>query len=225
MDSTETFDRERQAMVTWQIAGRGIRDERLLLVMRSVPRHHYVPLNCRDMAYQDRPLPIGYGQTISQPYMIALMTELLNLTGEEVVLEIGTGSGYQAAILAHLARHVHTVEMIMELAERAQKTLDEEGIRNVTVHPGDGSAGLPDFGPYGGMIVTAAAPVLPQPLLEQLAVNARLVIPVGSPGHQVLQLWQRKAQGYEQESIAPVAFVPLRGAYGWSYEDWGPDYS
>ena len=223
MNNPESFDHERQAMVTWQLAQRGIRDKRVLAAMLKIPRHHFVPPSSRDIAYQDRPLPIGFGQTISQPYMIGLMSELLALTGDEVVLEIGTGSGYQAAILSCLARQVHTIEVIAELAGQAAKLLEAEGIGNVAVHHGDGSAGWPAYAPYGGIIVTAAAPALPQPLLEQLAVSARLVIPVGAPGRQVLEAWQRKEQGYEQESIVPVAFVPLRGAYGWSYDDWGPD--
>ena len=214
------YERERQGMVTWQIAARGIRDGRVLDVMRRIPRHCFVPADCQSAAYEDRPLPIGFGQTISQPYITALMTELLHLNGDEIVLEVGTGSGYQAAILACLVNQVHTIEFQPDLAERAGWILDELGLTNVTVHHGDGSEGLSAFAPYGGIIVTAAAPLAPQPLLDQLAVHGRMVIPVGSFAGQELQVWTRTPDGVDHEPVAPVVFVPLRGIYGWSEDDW-----
>ena len=214
------YERERLGMVSWQIAARGIRDQRLLEAMRRIPRHRFVPANCHAVAYDDRPLPIGFGQTISQPYIIALMTELLHLKGGEKVLEVGTGSGYQAAILACLVNEVHTIELQPELAERARLVLNELGFANITVHQGDGSEGLIGYAPYGGILVTAAAPLAPQPLLDQLAIDARMVIPVGSFTGQYLQVWTHTNEGVDYESLAPVAFVPLRGAHGWSEDDW-----
>ena len=212
-------------MVAEQIAGRGIRDPRLLDAMRSVPRHRFVPPSERSQAYLDGPLPIGQRQTISQPYIVALMTELLALQGDETVLEIGTGSGYQAAILSRLARQVHTIERHAGLGETARAALEALGISNVTVHIGDGSNGLPAFAPYQGILVTAAAPGVPQPLLEQLAVQGRMVLPVGNQDGQVLECWVRRKPGgqalsaFDRRVITSVAFVPLRGRYGWE-QDW-----
>ena len=215
------FAKERKAMVANQIAARGIRDPLLLDALREVPRHLFVPREYLDMAYTDGPLPIGQGQTISQPYIVALMTELLKLTGEENVLEVGTGSGYQAAVLSRLARSVHTIERHTELAERAERSLNRLGLTNVQVHLGDGSLGLPEYAPYQAIMVTAASPAIPQPLLEQLAQAGRLVIPVGASGVQDLQCWRREEDSYECESVLPVAFVPLRGEHGWKEERWG----
>lgn len=220
MDEQQAFDRERQAMVTWQIAARGVQDMRLLEVMRRIPRHCFVPPEYQGEAYQDHPIPIGGGQTVSQPYITAVMSELLRLEGNEVVLEVGTGSGYQAAILSCLAASVHTVEYSSSLAENARRTLHSLGMANVTVHQGDGSLGLEDFAPFGGILVTAAAPSVPQPLLDQLDEHARLVIPVGGSDHQELQVWQRHGKSFEHESIFPVVFVPLRGALGWKEDEW-----
>jgi protein-L-isoaspartate(D-aspartate) O-methyltransferase len=210
-----SYERQRLEMVTWQIEKRGIRDAKLLQAMRSVPRHLFVPPEYRGSAYEDYPLPIGFGQTISQPYIVALMTELLHLTGEETVLEVGSGSGYQAAVLACLARQVHTFEFIPGLAERARQVLSELGLANVTVHPGDGSGGLPEYAPYQGILVTAAAPAAPEPLLKQLAPDGRLVLPAGGRYSQVLQVWRPVENGFEHEVITSVAFVPLRGKWGW----------
>ncbi len=216
VDIPPSYENRRDEMVTWQIQGRGIRDEKVLQAMRQVPRHLFVPTEHREYAYQDHPLPIGFGQTISQPYIVALMTQLLQLAGSETVLEIGTGSGYQAAILAHLARQVHTVEFIPDLAETARRVLSSLRLDNVTVHTGDGSSGLSQYAPYQGIIVTAAAPHVPAPLLDQLAGNGRLVIPTGGRYDQSLDVWWRGEQGFDHEEIAPVAFVPLRGAWGWT---------
>ncbi len=220
MDKHSQFEHQRQAMVTSQIAGRGIHDERLLAAYRHIPRHCFVLPEEMDDAYQDCPLPIGCGQTISQPFITAKMTELLQLTGSEVVLEVGTGSGYQAAILSCLAARVHTIEVQPDLASRARHVLADLGLTNVTVHQGDGSLGLPDFAPYQGILVTAAAPMTPRPLLDQLAIHGRLVIPVGNRSVQVLQMMQRTPEGFAQSGLIPVVFVPLRGMNGWSEDEW-----
>lgn len=214
------FEKEREAMVQEQIASRGIHSRKVLEAMRSVPRHMFVPREYQSMAYADGPLPIGDGQTISQPYIVALMSEQLELRGDETVLEVGTGSGYQAAILAQLAYQVHTIERHASLAERARAVLVSMGIMNVTVHVGDGSGGLSQYAPFGGILVTAAAPDIPKPLLEQLADGGRLVLPVGGSLGQVLETWQRQGSHYDREAVLPVAFVPLRGAHGWGDDHW-----
>lgn len=207
-------------MVAEQIAGRGLRNPRLLEAFRAVPRHLFVPLPVRNRAYSDGPVPIGHDQTISQPYIVALMTALLGLQGDENVLEIGTGSGYQAAILARLSRVVHTIERFATLAETAAKTLADLGYDNVIVHVGDGSMGWPEAAPYDAMIVTAAAPFPPEPLQDQLAEGGRLVIPVGGRQGQDLQLWTRENSVLAFENIIPVSFVPLRGEMGWKEDAW-----
>lgn len=214
------FIKQRKAMVTEQIVARGIRDSQLLEALLEVPRHRFVPPEYENMAYADGPLPIGQGQTISQPYIVALMTKLLKLTGEENVLEVGTGSGYQAAVLSKLALVVHTVERYHDLAEHAERILQAIGTTNVLVHVGDGTLGLPRYAPFQAIIVTAAAPKVPQPLFEQLAPGGRLVIPVGPSGAQDLQCWLRTEDEFSCESVLPVAFVPLRGEHGWKEERW-----
>jgi protein-L-isoaspartate(D-aspartate) O-methyltransferase len=221
MENPPDYERQRLEMVSRQIEERGIQDARLLQVLRGVPRHAFVPFDVQENAYEDRPLPIGQGQTISQPYIVALMTFLLHLEGTENVLEIGSGSGYQAAVLARLARQVHSIERDPLLAERARNTLCALGYLNVTIHTGDGSAGLPESGPYDGILVTAAAPNVPRPLLEQLAPEGRLVAPVGGRKGQQLQVWRPSGSGFDFDEIAPVAFVPLRGQWGWSEQGWG----
>jgi protein-L-isoaspartate(D-aspartate) O-methyltransferase len=211
---------DRQRMVEEQIAARGLYEVRLLEAMRTVPRHSFVPAEYRHLAYADGPLPIGSGQTISQPYIVALMTQLLCLTGEEKVLEIGTGSGYQAAILARLALQVYTIERHADLAKRAATTLNDLGFHNVSVHVGDGSLGLPEFAPYQAIVVTAAAPRLPQPLQDQLDDGGRIVIPVGGQLGQYLECWRREGAKYTRDVLVPVAFVPLRGVQGWEEKEW-----
>lgn len=220
MNATDVFESRRTKMVAEQIRRRGIIDERLLQVMRETPRHLFVPENMQDLAYEDGPLSIGFGQTISQPYIVAFMTNLLALKGEETILEVGTGSGYQAAILARLGRCVHTVEQHPGLAERAGRILASLGLDNVFIHVGDGSAGWPANAPYQRIIVTAAAPRAPRPLIEQLDQDGRLVIPVGSRLQQDLELWVKEKDDLTCERLLPVAFVPLRGAYGWKDDEW-----
>lgn len=207
-------------MVSEQIKRRGIYDPRLLEVFRKVPRHLFVhPLDAGE-AYNDYPLQIGSGQTISQPYIVAYMTDLLDLKGTENVLEVGTGSGYQAAILSYLAKTVHTIERMPDLAEHAQKILEDLGINNVFFHTGDGSNGWVDAAPYDGILVTAAAPSAPQLLLDQLTKRGRLVIPVGGRHNQDLQLWKKQDGQSTCEVRMAVTFVPLRGTYGWKESDW-----
>ena len=216
MDNEEQYyESQRWHMVDAQLLRRDIHEPRVLDAMRSVPRHRFVPPEHRQYAYTDGPLPIGQGQTISQPYIVALMTQLLGPDGDENVLEVGTGSGYQAAILGALASQVHTIERYGELAQKAKRVLTDLGVNNVQVHTGDGSQGLMEFAPYDDIMVTAAAPRVPQALLDQLADGGRLVIPVGSRGGQYLELWQRQGKDYNQELIIPVAFVPLVGKFGW----------
>lgn len=202
-------------MVMGQIAARGITSQRVLDAFLEVPRHLFVPPNQRLFAYQDGPLPIGLGQTISQPFIVAYMTDKLNLTGDEVLLEIGTGSGYQAAILGLLARKVHTIERHPRLAENARDVLEELGYSNIIIHEGDGTHGLIEHAPFQGIMVTAAAPEVPQPLLDQLAEGGKLVMPVGSRGSQLLQLYRREGGQIICEDLTPVAFVPLIGDHGW----------
>ncbi|MEN8243027.1 MAG: protein-L-isoaspartate(D-aspartate) O-methyltransferase [Chloroflexota bacterium] len=219
MDAEERYVDRRERMVAEQIARRMIDNQRVLEAMRTVPRHRFVPAEFVDKAYEDRPLQIGESQTISQPYIVGLMTELLALRSGEVVLEVGTGSGYQSAVLAELVQQVYTIERHQSLADQARKTLAELGFQNVTVIEGDGSGGLPEHAPYDGILVTAAAPEVPREILEQLKDGGRLVIPVGGYGGQTLELWQRKGDHFEHQSIVPVAFVPLRGEHGWE-KDW-----
>ncbi len=207
---TDPWAEQRERMVREQIFQRGIRDLRVLEAMRRVPRHLFVPPELRERAYRDCPLPIGYGQTISQPYIVAFMTEAARLTPESVVLEIGTGSGYQAAILAELARQVYSLERLAPLAARAQQTLAALGYRNVEVSQGDGYQGWPEHAPYDAILVTAAPPTLPTLLLDQLAVGGTLVVPVGeSQGSQSLLILQKTPEGAVQKGAFPVQFVPM----------------
>ena len=202
-------------MVERQIARRGINSPRILEAFSEIPRHLFIPVDQHLYAYADGPLPIGKGQTISQPYIVAYMTMHLNLKGDERVLEIGTGSGYQAAILGKLAAEVHTVERHSPLAKSASRLLEDLGFNNIQIHQGDGTNGLPDFAPYDGIMVTAAAPEVPAPLLSQLADGGRLIMPVGGRIGQVLHLYQRRGEEITREDLAPVAFVPLIGDHGW----------
>ncbi len=206
----------REAMVRDQIAARGIKDPRILDAFRRVPRHLFCPPNVPlAQAYADHPLPIGAGQTISQPYMVAEMTAWLAPKPGDVLLEIGTGSGYQAAILACLAARIHTIERQAELAESARARLHRLGFENVNIHVGDGTLGLPEYAPFNGIIVTAAAPETPKPLFEQLAPEARLVIPVGDRGVQDLIVWERRGNRFRAHTAGACRFVPLIGRFGW----------
>lgn len=220
MEMKDRFWDAREAMVRGQIIKRGIHDPRLIDALLHVPRHQFVPPALIDRAYEDGPLVIGQGQTISQPYIVAAMTHLLNLHGTENVLEIGTGSGYQAAVLAELAATVHTIERHPDLAWQAQYHLEETGYQNVFVHIGDGSLGWSQNAPYQAILVTAAAPEIPGPLIDQLEDGGRLVIPIGSRFGQDLERWQKVGGQMVRESIFPVAFVPLRGQFGWRSDEW-----
>lgn len=204
-------------MVERDIAGRGVRDVHVLEAMRTVPREAFVPASWREQAYDDRPLPIDAGQTISLPYIVALMCEALQLTGDERVLEIGTGSGYAAAVLSRLAAQVDTVERIAELAEGAARVLSELNVSNVRVHCADGTLGWPDAAPYDAITVTAGGPVVPHALLAQLAPGGRLVMPVGSNrGWQdLVRVTRAGPDDFRTESLCEVAFVPLMGTQGW----------
>jgi len=199
-------------MVETQIRARGIKDEGILNVMRKVDRHRFVPEEMRHQAYSDRPLPIGEGQTISQPYIVALMTQLLELKGGERVLEVGTGSGYQAAILAELANYVYTIEIIESLGLSAETLLRELGYRNIDVKIGDGYIGWDEFAPFDAIIVTAAPPHIPQPLLDQLKEGGRLVIPVGDYYQELKKVTKTKGQ-IESQNVTPVLFVSMTGEY------------
>jgi protein-L-isoaspartate(D-aspartate) O-methyltransferase len=216
----DKFERQRNRMVKTQIMRRGLKNPRLLTAFESVPRHLFVPESYRYAAYDDSPLPIGHSQTISQPYIVALMTDLLKLDGDERVLEVGTGSGYQASILAMMAKEVHTVEFVPELAAQADKLLKELGMDNVQVHIGDGSLGWPEAAPYGGILVAAAAPEAPRALLQQLEDGGHLVLPVGGRGTQNLEVWERKGDDFHSKIETAVAFVPLRGQQGWDRKNW-----
>ena len=206
----------RLSMIRAQLQRRGITDTRVLEAMREVPRHAFVPREWRHEAYSDCPLPIADGQTISQPYMVAIMTQSLGLQGHERVLEVGTGSGYQAAVLSRLAAYVYTVEYFSDLADRARAVLQRLGYTNVQVLTGDGGLGLPAHAPYHGILVAAAAPHVPQTLLSQLTEDGRLVVPVGSVTGQELLIITRHGDGYEQERSVPCRFVPLLGQEGWT---------
>jgi protein-L-isoaspartate(D-aspartate) O-methyltransferase len=206
----QAFGELRDKMVRRQIVARGIDDEQVIAAMRKVPRHRFVPANARTLAYIDSPLPIGLDQTISQPYIVALMTASLRCAPEHRVLEIGTGSGYQAAVLAEIVDSVYTIEIIPELASRARAVLDTIGYGNIAVRAGDGYDGWPEAAPFDGVIVTAAAPEVPRPLIEQLAEGGRLVIPVGE-NFQNLHVYEKRSGGLSLISSLPVRFVPMTG--------------
>ena len=209
------FESERLRMVETQIAGRGVKDTRVLAAMRRIPRHEFLPEAIRGVAYADQALPIGEGQTMSQPYMVALMTELLELKGPERVLEIGTGSGYQAAVLAELCEKVYTVERVKMLAAQARTVLDRLGYKNVAIKVYDGTYGWKEMAPFDAIIVTAGSPDVPSALVDQLKDNGRLVIPVGERHSQQLVRMIKTPHGIVTEKSIPCIFVPLIGAYGW----------
>ena len=209
------YARERERMVEDQLVRRGITDPRVLDAMRKVPRHLFVEEALRDRAYGDYPLPIGEGQTISQPYMVGIMTQLLQLTGREKALEIGTGSGYQTAVLAELARRVCSVERIPSLAARARATLEALGYTNVWVRTADGTFGWPGEAPFDRILVSAASPSVPEPLFEQLAEGGRMVLPVGDTVSQILTVVERIEGKMRTTVDAGCVFVKLIGKYGW----------
>ncbi len=206
----EAMKKKRLEMVERQIVSRGVRSDAVLAAMRSVPRHEFVPKEMKSRAYHDNPLPIGSAQTISQPYIVALMTELLDLSPDDRVLEIGTGSGYQAAVLAEIVDTVFSIEIIPELAERAEATLRALHYDRVMVRAGDGYRGWPDEAPFDGIIVTAAPDHVPAPLVEQLAEGGTLVIPVGDAS-QTLMVFTRKEGVVSTRDVIPVRFVPMTG--------------
>jgi protein-L-isoaspartate(D-aspartate) O-methyltransferase len=209
------YEKERSRMVDEQIVGRGVKDERVLAVMRKIPRHEFLPEGIRGMAYNDSALPIGEGQTMSQPYMVALMTEFLGLKGTERVLEIGTGSGYQAAVLAELCQKVYSVERIKTVADKARATLDRLGYKSVAIKVFDGTYGWKEMAPFDAIIVTAGSPDIPVPLVEQLKEGGRMVIPVGDRYGQQLVTVVKTSEGVVTERSIPCVFVPLIGNHGW----------
>lgn len=198
-------------MIEEQIIARGIKDKRVIQAMRKVPRHVFVPETNRSRAYDDNPVPIGQGQTISQPYIVACMTELLHLSPDDTVLEIGTGSGYQAAILAEIAHEVYTIEIIPELGKRAENVLQELHYENIKVKIGDGYHGWPEYAPFDAIIVTAAPAYVPEPLIDQLKIDGRLVVPVGVYPYQELKQIVKTSEGIEEHDITSVLFVPMTG--------------
>lgn len=204
----------RRRMVEEQLIPRGIKDQKVLDVFYKVERHKFVPQNLRTSAYADFPVPIGEGQTISQPFIVALMTECLDLAGQEKILEIGTGSGYQAAILAELAKEVYTIERFKSLAKRAEAALSELGYKNIKLMVGDGSLGWPEFAPFDRIIITAASPRVPLPLIEQLEESGKLILPLGESFSQVLTVVEKKKGKLESIEVCGCVFVPLVGKYG-----------
>ncbi|MBI4336098.1 MAG: protein-L-isoaspartate(D-aspartate) O-methyltransferase [Candidatus Omnitrophica bacterium] len=206
----------RERMVEDQLVARGIHDEYVLAAFKKVPRHMFIPVKFEAEAYEDHPVQIGFGQTISQPYMVALMTELCKVTPEANVLEIGTGSGYQLAILCELANEVHSIEKVGALAENVKSKLGRLGYSNFYIEEGDGSLGLERYAPYDAIVVTAAAPSAPKPLIEQLKDKGRLVIPIGSRLNQMLTLIEKIGGVAKSQDICYCAFVPLLGKYGFT---------
>ena len=205
------WERERERMVRWQIANRGVRDPAVLAAMGTVPRHEFVPPEYLDLAYADRPLPIGVGQTISQPYIVAYMTEALEPGPDDRVLEVGTGSGYQAAVLAEIVRRVVTLEIEPMLARRAARTLRDLGYKNVAVVAADGRRGLDRAAPFDAILLAAAPARLPEALADQLAEGGRIVGPVGEGVDQILRRWRRRGDSLDSEDLIPVRFVPMTG--------------
>lgn len=206
-----SYEQMRENMIEQQIKARGIKDQQVLEAIKSVERHEFVPEDQRQSAYADSPLPIGHGQTISQPYIVAYMTEQLNLQADEKVLEIGTGSGYQAAVLAHIVSAVYTIEIVKPLCEDAKKRLKRLKYENIHVMCGDGYKGWPKHAPFDAVILTAAAKTIPQPLIDQLAVGGRLIAPVGELWQELILLKRLSSDKVEKQKLIPVRFVPLTG--------------
>ena len=216
MTTMNAHSGKRQYMVDTQIIPRGIKDPSVIEAMRKVPRHLFLDEALWPQAYDDHPLPIGEKQTISQPYIVALMTEALRLTGKEKVLEIGSGSGYQTAILAEIVEQVYTIERIPAIAKRARKIFDQLQYRNIIITIGDGTSGWKEHGPYDAIIVTAASPNAPKPLLEQLAIGGRLVIPIGDEFDQKLMIYEKQDEKeFKEENYGGCRFVKLVGEHGW----------
>lgn len=211
---TPQFGGARRRLIE-ELRGKGITDLSVLRAFDLVPRHQFVPTGVRHRAYEDAPLPIGNGQTISQPFVHATYLQILKLQGDEKVLEIGTGSGYETALLASLCRHVHSIERIRPLLETARDALTACGATNVSLMCGDGTLGWPEFAPYDAILVGAAAPEVPAPLLRQLSDGGRLLVPVGGREEQRLLIITRNGTSYEQREVAPMRFVPLVGQHGW----------
>ena len=214
-----TFDEQRFRMVETQLKARGLIDERLLAAFGKVPRHLFVPKEVRQDAYVDHPLPIGAGQTISQPYIVALMIDCLCLQGHERVLEIGSGSGYQTALLAELALEVYSIERVPELLHAVRERLLTLGCHNVHLATGNGSLGWPDHAPFDAILVSAAAPRVPAPLVAQLAEGGRMAVPIGTPQAQMLVQVEKRRGALHQKDIASCVFVPLIGAHGWRVDE------
>lgn len=208
--SDDPFIRARQQMVSDQLVARGINDPDVLEAMRKVPRHRFVPAEVAPQAYEDHPIPIGYDQTISQPFIVAYMTQALDLVSSDRVLEVGSGSGYQAAVLAEIVQEVYTIEIVPELARSAAATIEQLGYGNVKVKEGDGYRGWAEHAPFDGIIVTAAPTYIPKPLIDQLAINGRLIIPVGD-WYQELVIVTKTAEGVTERRSLPVRFVPMTG--------------
>lgn len=213
------LSRKREKMVAEQLEARGIKDEKVLAAFKKVAREAFVPIKYRDQSYGDYPIPIGSDQTISQPYMVALMTELLDIKKGDKVLEIGTGSGYQTAILAELSSDVYTIERVAVLGEKAKELLWKSGYTNISLKVDDGSCGWQEYAPYNAILATCGAPSVPEPFKEQLAEGGRLVIPVGSDLSQVLTIVKKEGSGFEEIGVCDCVFVPLIGRYGWRKYD------
>lgn len=210
MQQSDPYEKQRYTMVERQIMGRGIKDSRVLDALRTVPRHAFVPESMQDYAYEDSPLPIGHDQTISQPYIVAYMTEKLNLKGDESVLEIGTGSGYQAAVLAEMAKKVYTIEIVEALATQAQNRLKKAGYKNIEYRIGDGYVGWSEAAPFDAIIITAAPEQIPESLIAQLKIGGRMIVPVGRWAQELL-LITRTETDHKIENLIPVRFVPMIG--------------
>lgn len=212
---TGRYETARERMVQDQLKSRDIKDPKVLQAMARVPRHLFIPEELRDRAYEDRPLPIGQDQTISQPYMVALMVEAMGLTGKERVLEVGTGSGYETAVLAELCAEVYSVERLERLAVRARSVIASLGYRNVFIFTGDGTLGLAKHAPYDAVVISAAAPCLPRPLLDQLGPGGCLVVPMGEEELQTLVRIRKTSEGLKEDYLGECHFVKLVGTYGW----------
>jgi protein-L-isoaspartate(D-aspartate) O-methyltransferase len=215
MFENKEYGAQREEMIEKQLRRRGINDAAVLAAMAEVPRHEFVSENVRSHAYDDLPLPIGSGQTISQPYIVAAMTAALHLQPGDRVLEIGTGCGYHAAVLSRLAKEVFTIERRPELASSASATLARLGYSNAHVHCGDGTLGLPELAPFDAILVAAAAPAVPKPLLAQLAEGGRIILPIGGAEHQELQLIEKHGDSFPTKMLEGCRFVPLLGHHGW----------